>query len=123
MKPRTEMTEGTGTEMTEGTDFTQSSGATEKISSSLFTFVASFLCAESVISVTVSVSRCLAVVSVLFVPIPSLLTVSAHAQTPQVPRHLARAVPWHLKEGFIDETHEYEVLGALAPRLPVERGP
>jgi hypothetical protein len=40
-----EKTEGTGTEKTEGTDFTQSSGAAEKIFSSLFSSVASMFCA------------------------------------------------------------------------------
>ena len=51
---------------------------------------------------------------------PDPVAPDAPAQTPQVPRHLACAVPRHLKEGLVDEPHEREVLWALARRLPVK---
>ncbi len=41
---------------------------------------------------------------------------------PRMPRHLARAIPRHFHESFVDDAHQLEVHGALTGGLALERG-
>jgi len=54
---------------------------------------------------------------------PDPLAADAPALATQMPRHLARAIPGHLNEHLVDDAHQFEVLGALARRLSLERRP